>query len=109
MEVVQKTFAQIIRESKSITDLCVNAAKDLPSWITPKHLGNCMEDEKMQENWKPKIGDWYFCKDLYKIMQITSLARYYSDGDEAMRLPTDSQIGSMSKNGCDIYIQAPLK
>lgn len=80
----------------------------LPDWITQDHIDKCTENVELQENWEPKVGDWYFCKDIYKILQINDLKSYYSEGDV---LPLTSDHGKDS-NGhweCDIYLPKPTE
>ena len=77
---------------------------DIPSFITQEYLDLCAMDEGLQKNWEPKVGDWYFCKDLWKILQIEVLEEYYAEGDPRMKLPSDHSKDAKGHWGCDIYI-----
>ncbi len=81
--------------------------KDIPSFITQEYLDLSALDEELQKNWKPKVGDWYCCKDLWKILQIKSLRGYYSEGDPRMKLSSDSGKDAKGHWECDIYIPEP--
>ncbi|HIH18147.1 MAG TPA: hypothetical protein HA282_00295 [Nanoarchaeota archaeon] len=81
--------------------------KDAPEWLTPQYLNECRENTELQKKWEPKVGDWYFCTDLYHILKIESVSKYYSEGDPCTRLASDSSIGSIARGGCDVWIPNP--
>ena len=82
--------------------------ENAPDWLTQDHLEKCAADEELQKNWIPKVGDWYFCRDLYEVMQIKSLEDYYAEGD-LPPLKTDHGKDARGHWQCDIYIPAPTR
>ena len=89
--------------------LLLEAAKkpeNIPTWLTQEYFEQCGANQELQKGWKPKVGDWYFCKDLYQIAEITDLEAYYSSGISSP-LPTDHGKDSRGRWGCDIYIPEP--
>lgn len=79
---------------------------NIPAWLTQEYLEKCAADTELQKSWEPKIGDWYFCGDLYQITQITDLLKYYSEG-EVPSLPTDHGKNLNGHWTCDIYLPEP--
>lgn len=77
---------------------------DMPPWITQENLEKCATDTQLQESWEPKIGDWFFCTDLYAVRQITNLTSYYYEGDVAA-LKSDHGKDSRGHWTCDIYLK----
>jgi hypothetical protein len=80
---------------------------DLPLFMTPEYLERCANDSELQRSWVPRVGDFYFCKDLWKISQITDLDRYYSEGDPRLKLPIDHGKDGEGRWQCDIFIPEP--
>ena len=78
---------------------------NMPSWITDEYLEKCRLDKEMQESWTPKEGDFFFCKDLYQIMQIADLDEYYKEG--SIRSMKDSPKNAEGQWECDIYLPEP--
>jgi len=72
---------------------------DAPDWLNQEHLDACANNRELQERWQPKVGDWYFCMDLYKVMQIVELANYESERDSDSR----------GRQECDIYLPDPTR
>lgn len=82
------------------------ADEPIPSWITQEYYGQCAQDTALQSQWKPKVGDWYACKDLYQIAQIKSLEGYRSSGDVQSKY--DRGKDSSGKWECDVYLPMPF-
>jgi hypothetical protein len=84
---------------------------DAPDWITTEYVAQCMENTEVQKNWKPKVGDWYFCSDLYRVAEITDLRGYFYDPAPGTpgTLPSDCHLGSDGRWPCDTYIPKPKK
>ena len=80
---------------------------DAPEWLTPSYIAECWDSSRLQRAWDPKVGDWYFCVDMYSVNKIESLAGFYSEGDPCMHLPSDSPAGSIASGGCDVWIPDP--
>jgi hypothetical protein len=76
-----------------------------PAWLTNAYFKKCIGDETLQKRWDPKVGDYYFCADLYEILKIESLGGYYSPG--IARLETDRPEGPAGRGGCDYYLPEP--
>ena len=80
-----------------------------PSWLTLDYIRICMIDDKTQTGWKPKVGDWYMCGDLWQVSRITSLKDYYKDphaGSPGV-LASDSHLGKDRRWPCDTYLPPP--
>jgi len=103
MSYLTKPSPEILRQMDDLGAL--GNPQDAPEWLTPKYIAECMENAEVQKRWKPKVGDWYICTDLFKVMKIESLEKYQSVGQAS--LPSDSPIGSMANGGCDAYIPDP--
>jgi hypothetical protein len=102
MEVILKLTPEILRELDLIA---LGSPKRAPKWLTPTYIAECMENTKVQKEWKPKVGDWYFCTDLCKVKRIESLKEYQSVGQ--LSSPSDSPIGNIASGGCDVYVPNP--
>lgn len=80
--------------------------ENMPKWLTQEYFEKCMADEELQKNWSPRVGDWYFCVDLYKILEIEDLEKYYSEG-KTPPLKSDHGKDSRGHWECDIYVPEP--
>lgn len=92
------------------TDLLLLHPSEAPAeatWVTQEHLQACAEDDDLQRAWEPAVGDWYFCRDLYKVMRINSLDAYYSQGDPRAILKSDLGKDERGHWQCDIYLAPP--
>lgn len=81
--------------------------ENIPDWLTQDHIDRCAADVELQANWKPAVGDWYFCEDVYRVLQIQSLESYSSAGDPKTQLPGDKGKQSNGRWRCDIFIPSP--
>lgn len=103
MNFIYKLNPTIVRQLDDLREL--GNPHDAPEWLTPEYIARCMENQEVQKRWKPQVGDWYLCIDLFKVMRIESLEGYWSEGD--VPLSTDSPIGGITNGGCDAYIPDP--
>lgn len=83
----------------------IKVPDNVPVWLTSEYLDQCLKNSTLQENWKPKVGDWYFCRDPYQILQITDLDQYYSEG----KIPPLKDVGKDTRGHwcCDVYLPDP--
>lgn len=81
--------------------------ESFPEWMTQEHVDRCAKDVELQANWKPAVGDWYFCEDVYRVLQIKSLEAYSSAGDPKSQLSTDKGKEFNGRWRCDIFIPSP--
>ena len=98
MQIIKPT-SEVVRKG------LVVIPKEAPNWINHKYLADCMENKELQKKWKPKVGDWYFCVDLYEILKIKSLDEYNALG--MITLSSDLPIGNYAEGCCDVYIPEP--
>lgn len=78
---------------------------NVPAWLTSEYLDRCIKNPILQENWKPREGDWYFCRYPNQILQIIDLGRYYSEGKGDLL----KDIGKDTRGHwpCDVYLPDP--
>jgi hypothetical protein len=49
---------------------------NIPKWITPQYIADCMENRELQKKWVPKKGDWYLDADLSSLWRVESRKEY---------------------------------
>lgn len=81
------------------------AGGEKPPWLTQEHFDRWELDGELQNRWEPKVGDFYFCSDLYEVLRINNLGSYYDPG--LFRLASDRPEGSAAKGGCDYFLPEP--
>src|SRR3989338_4462120 len=82
----------------------IKLPENSPEWMASQHVINCMSDDKVQKSWKPKDGDWYFCRNESSFLQINSLEKYYIPKPEIHDSSIRDYVVSDGRWPCDIYI-----
>ena len=82
----------------------IKLPENSPEWMALQHIINCIANPDVQKSWKPKDGDWYFCRNESSFFQINSLEKYYTPKPEIHDPSIRNYVVPDGRWPCDIYI-----
>ena len=82
----------------------IKLPENSPEWMAIQHIINCTANPDVQKSWKPKDGDWYFCRNAPGFLQINDLKEYYNPKPEIHNSPILPYVPPNGRWPCDIYI-----